>query len=441
MIEVNFIVRNRRAKRYPEDNSPIIVIGDNADYRALFDTDEEWQGKIVTARFEKQDYYYDVLLEDGICTIPVEVLKNGFIKVGLYTDEMATTPCTVRVIESIKEKNGNPIVPTEDIYEQLMELFDNIRNHKQYASIERLRSYLFRVTYDQIADEIIPDDFSPAGCSAYVQNGKLYRNLDWFYNNSIAFNIVCNGFEGMSFSNALTEGNLDNEKISQLPYRITDGRNDYGIMISTHILHNDWDWHGTGDIPLSKVPYLILSQIKSLENFETQIADILANVCDFPAMEELGYLLQFLVTDGTTTYVIIPPESADGNYVVENASSNPKLTNFRWVSDDTVDRHDLQLHPMGVERFNMMPCVLNDLKYTNTYKSPTWLSEFIGERGTTKDSTDEELEAIYDVAHELYLNRTRDGQTWQTFYSVVYSEKGMEVLNVQENFDQNFKKE
>lgn len=52
------------------------LIGDNADYIARFIFDEEWNGKIKTARFIMKGIHSDVILEDDQCTIPVEILKK-----------------------------------------------------------------------------------------------------------------------------------------------------------------------------------------------------------------------------------------------------------------------------------------------------------------------------------------------------------------------------
>lgn len=311
---------------------------------------------------------------------------------------------------------------------------------KPYTSLDRLGTYLYKVTFDDIPDVIttLDDDNVNGACSSFVEDGKLHRNFDWDYSESLSFNVVCDGFEGMAFNDNITKDNLDDTLIGQLPYRIVDGRNDYGIMVSEHILYNDWNWVGTGTIPTSRIPYLILSTIKTLDNFDTQMLDILSNLYTPASRAEKGFLHQFLVTDGTTTYVILPPMSSSGSYVVVDATQNPKLTNFRWTSDATVVRTNLQDRPIGVERWNLMPCDLSDLKFTTCYESPVWLSEFIGEGGTTKDSTDAQLTAIYNIAHALYEERERDGLTWQTMHSIVYSNKGIEELYVQEDFNRNF---
>lgn len=318
-------------------------------------------------------------------------------------------------------------------------LYDKFVTEHPYKLIEKVHKYLYRVTFDELPEDTNSDNsFVGGGCSSFVSGGKLYRNLDWNYTEALSFHIVCPDFEGMAFNDNLTEETLDDTLIAQLPYQICDGRNSSGIRVSTHVLFNDWSWHGTGNTPLTKVPYLILSQITSLDNFATQMSDILSDVVATSAMDSAEYLLQFMVTDGTTTYAILPPTNTSGAYEVVDITANPKLANFRWVSDATVDRADLQTRPTGVERFNLMPCELSELRFTKAYENPTRLSEFIGIDGTNKDSTDEELTAIYDTAHAIYEERTRDGQTWQTMHSVVYSATDMEVLNIQEDFTHNY---
>lgn len=307
-----------------------------------------------------------------------------------------------------------------------------------YISLSREGAYFFNVTFGTIPPETDINIPVGGGCSSYVADGKLCRNLDWDYSETASFHVICKGFEGMSFLGSLTDGNLNDRLIGQLPYHLNDGRNDYGIRVSSHVLYNDWEWQGTGNIPLTKIPFLVLSQIHSLDNFAEQMSAILADVYAPSTLVNAEYLLQFLVTDGTTTYVIMPPTSSSGSYVVVDATANPKLTNFRWVEDETVTRFELQNRPTGVERWNMIPASLEDLRFTLAYEAPTRLSEFIGIRGTDKDSTDAELTAIYNEAHALYEERTRDGRTWQTMHSVVYSADKIDHLWVQENYDRDY---
>lgn len=310
---------------------------------------------------------------------------------------------------------------------------------RPYISLERVRDYLYRVTFDSLVKDKGMEGSLSFGCSSYVENGRLYRNLDFRYDNSASFIVRYKGVEGMSFITGLNDENLDDELIAQLPYCMVDGVNANGIKVTTHILFNDWGWKGVGEknIPLTRIPYLVLNKVKSMETIEEDLSGILNNVSSTPSLEASEYLLQFLVTDGTTTYAILPPLDKDLPYVLQDISSNPKLANFRWVAEGVVDRRNLQLRPSGVERFNLMPCPLSDLRFTLAYESNGRLSEFIGEGGTTKDSSDAQLEVIYNKARALYLTRERDGRTWQTMHSVVYEGSKMDALFVQENWADN----
>ena len=309
-----------------------------------------------------------------------------------------------------------------------------------YTSLERLASHLFRISFAALPPEGGADSV-PGACTSFVRDGKLFRNLDWNYDDAPSFILRCPGFEGMSFLSGITDSNIPDDLAAQLPYHLVDGCNEHGIRVSAHVLYNDWGWHGSGaqNIPLYKLPFLVLTTLTSLDNIEEDLADILGNLVTTPAFDNAEYLLQVLVTDGTNSYVLTPPIT-DGAYEVVNISGNPKLTNFRWVPDATVIRTSLQTRPTGVERWNAIDAQtkLQDMRFTLAYESDDRLSEFIGLRGTTKYSTDAELEEIYQAARALYLTRTRDGRTWQTMHSAVYSANGLEELYIQEDWNRNF---
>lgn len=309
-----------------------------------------------------------------------------------------------------------------------------------YISLERLRPYLYRVTFDSIPEDDGGCNAVFGGCSSYVMNGKLYRNMDFEYDNAASFIVKTKDFEGMSFITGLQDGEMDDGLIAQLPYRVVDGRNSNGIMVSAHVLFNDWDWTGSGNrsISLTRLPFEVLSRVKSMSTIETDLNGVLGNLYASEGLLATEYLLQVLVTDGTTTYVLMPPTSESQGYVLQNITTNAKLANFRWVNRSAVVRteDDIQDRPTGIERFNLMPCELSELRFTKSYEDTDRLSEYIGLRGTTKYSPDEVLEAIYDEARTLYLGRSRDGQTWHTMHSVVYGRK-MEELYIQEEWNDN----
>ena len=95
----------------------------NSDYIAEFRFDEEWNGKVKTARFVQNGEYFDVVLVDDRCEIPP--LKTGFIRVGVFTDSMTSTYADVYFKASIKDGSGNPVEPPEDVYAQLTALIES----------------------------------------------------------------------------------------------------------------------------------------------------------------------------------------------------------------------------------------------------------------------------------------------------------------------------
>ena len=311
---------------------------------------------------------------------------------------------------------------------------------RPYLSLERLRRYLYRVTFDSLPEDNGGDSASYGGCSSYVANGKLYSNLDWDYDNTASFIVRTKDFEGQSFIKGMDDGNLNDEQIAQLPYRVHRGINNYGIKVAAHVLYNDWRWTGAGtkSVSLTRLPFLVLTKVKSMATIASDLGGTLDNLYCPEGLAAMDYLLQILVTDGTTTYALLPPASEGQAYVLQDITSNPKLANFRWVSGSTVERddEDIQTRPTGVERFNAMPCDLDELRFTLAYERVARLSEFIGLRDTTKASADAELAAIYSDARAEYLVRKRDGKTWHTMESVVYGDR-MESLYIQENWNDN----
>lgn len=101
-------------------------IGDNADYEAVFSFDDEWNDRIKTARFIHDGKVVEQILTDDKCVIPVEVLKRGYLKIGVYTDKITSTPCEVYILESIKETTGITAEPTPDVYSQIIRMIEDL---------------------------------------------------------------------------------------------------------------------------------------------------------------------------------------------------------------------------------------------------------------------------------------------------------------------------
>lgn len=112
-------IANRNIRVDNADNQ----ISYNSDYIAEFVFDDEWNGKIKTARFVQNGEYVDVVLVDDRCEIPP--LKTGFVRIGVFTDSMTSTYADVYYKTSIKDGTGNPTEPPEDVYAQLIALIES----------------------------------------------------------------------------------------------------------------------------------------------------------------------------------------------------------------------------------------------------------------------------------------------------------------------------
>lgn len=103
------------------------MVGDNTGYYAHFNFDSEWDGKAKTAVFINGNEHQKQLLVDDACEFPKEVLKSGFVEVGVFAGNLtASTGTKVPIYASILQKVGLPANPTPDIYVQLLERLSNL---------------------------------------------------------------------------------------------------------------------------------------------------------------------------------------------------------------------------------------------------------------------------------------------------------------------------
>lgn len=125
-----FTVKNRHIA---SNTKSIDLIGDNMDYTAVFDLDEDLASeRIKTARFIKDDEQQERILNDNnSCQIPPELLKKGFISVGIYTDEKSTTPCFLQITRSIRETDYPMKDPGPDVYRQLLDKIEKLKGVRE----------------------------------------------------------------------------------------------------------------------------------------------------------------------------------------------------------------------------------------------------------------------------------------------------------------------
>ena len=149
-----FTVKNRRIS---SDIKSIDLIGDNMDYTAVFDLDEDMAyERIKTARFIKDDAQEERILDDNnSCQIPPELLKKGFISVGVYTDEKSTTPCFLQITRSIRETDYPTKDPEPDVYRQLLEKIEKLKGLREIELQSVGREIQWRYAGDSEWQELI----------------------------------------------------------------------------------------------------------------------------------------------------------------------------------------------------------------------------------------------------------------------------------------------
>ncbi len=101
----------------------ISVVADSKNYlAALFSFDSTWDGTEKTAVFSQGEKVYNMLLEGDMCRIPAEVITEGAFYVSVFGGDLITADkIRIEVVPSGLMEGIVPPVPTEDIYNQLVE--------------------------------------------------------------------------------------------------------------------------------------------------------------------------------------------------------------------------------------------------------------------------------------------------------------------------------
>ena len=102
---------------------PVTVVADSRNYLvAEFVFSGDWEGLEKTAVFEQASgMVYHVLVQDGTCTVPAEVIQVPWFRVSVFGgDRLTTNRVEVSVCQSGFLPGVTPPAPTPDIYDQLL---------------------------------------------------------------------------------------------------------------------------------------------------------------------------------------------------------------------------------------------------------------------------------------------------------------------------------
>lgn len=167
-----------------------VVVENSINYLdAEFTFSEDWTHEKV-AIFGHNGVYYHVVLVDDKCVVPVEVLKHGTMKVGVYSSyedtgivRICTDRVEISVLESITFDSSTPSDPTLDIYEQLLDQYDNVMSEND--------------TITSRIDNLTTDEVAPTEGRYYITGSMPISNKDLkFLNANLEFEEISLGSSG-----------------------------------------------------------------------------------------------------------------------------------------------------------------------------------------------------------------------------------------------------
>lgn len=124
-IDLRVYKRNLRFKK----DSKKSVIAWNTDYIVNFEFDEEWEDpKTIRIVNDKDDVICDKLFEGNTVELP-KISNTSYIGIGIFCGDLkSTTPLMLSCDKSILDFEGEPLPPSEDVYIQILNSFNSLKN-------------------------------------------------------------------------------------------------------------------------------------------------------------------------------------------------------------------------------------------------------------------------------------------------------------------------
>lgn len=159
---LKFYVKNQTLTR---KNRPITASGSKNYLFAEFRFSAEWAGVTKTAVFVSPDrsMRYHMLIENGRCAVPAELIKEGGFYVSVFGgNRITSTSVFVDVSASGIETGLTPPEPTKDVYDAIIGKIDGVYEALENVSLKCPDNYITAsmisagaVTTGKIADNAV----------------------------------------------------------------------------------------------------------------------------------------------------------------------------------------------------------------------------------------------------------------------------------------------
>lgn len=104
----------------------IVLVCNNPTDTIHFNFDDEWaEHDAKTARFAFERTYIDVPFSGNEVRVP-NIFHTNYVNIGVYTDNLTSTYAKIACRFSIKCLSGKNFAPSEDVYNQLLELINEM---------------------------------------------------------------------------------------------------------------------------------------------------------------------------------------------------------------------------------------------------------------------------------------------------------------------------
>lgn len=160
MKTIEIVVNGKHAQ-----NPSGCIVCDNSDYQIKFVFDDEWSyDEYKTARFNYNGVKEEKTFTGDTVDVPA-IRSPGILSVGVYTNDLATTPAEIKCCPSIKSKGGKVPEPEGNVYEQVITLLNTLDVNKVSEEVakayEMLNVVSNAVTGKASGSAIRMDDVSP----------------------------------------------------------------------------------------------------------------------------------------------------------------------------------------------------------------------------------------------------------------------------------------